>query len=77
MKKALTLSITREQECLTIEQLLKRELHLSRREISRAKFQEKGICLNGRQVRVNQKGKREMCSPFLLRRKKRLRIFSL
>lgn len=57
MKKVLTLSITREQECLTIEQLLKRELHLSRREISRAKFQEKGICLNGRQVRVNQKGK--------------------
>ncbi|MDQ9752225.1 hypothetical protein RFZ03_16415, partial [Acinetobacter baumannii] len=50
-----------ELEDISVEQLLKREFHLSKREISRAKFQENGICLNGEKVRVNQKVKKGDC----------------
>ena len=60
-KKIFTLSIGEELENISVEQLLKREFHLSKREISRAKFQENGICLNGEKVRVNQKVKKGDC----------------
>ncbi len=60
-KKIFTLSIGEELEDISVEQLLKREFHLSKREISRAKFQENGICLNGEKVRVNQKVKKGDC----------------
>lgn len=60
-KKIFTLSIGEELENISVEQLLKREIHLSKREISRAKFQENGICLNGEKVRVNQKVKKGDC----------------
>lgn len=54
-RKILTLSIGEDLENTSVEQLLKEEFHLSKREISRAKFQENGICLNGEKVRVNRK----------------------
>ncbi|MDO4678050.1 MAG: RluA family pseudouridine synthase [Blautia sp.] len=60
-KKIFTLSIGEELEDISVEQLLKREFHLSKREISRAKFQENGICLNGEKVRVNQKVRKGDC----------------
>lgn len=60
-KKIFTLSIGEELENISVEQLLKREFHLLKREISRAKFQENGICLNGEKVRVNQKVKKGDC----------------
>lgn len=60
-KKIFTLSIGEELENISVEQLLKREFHLSKREISRAKFQENGICINGEKVRVNQKVKKGDC----------------
>ena len=42
-RKILTLSIGEDLENTSVEQLLKEEFHLSKREISRAKFQENGI----------------------------------
>lgn len=53
MNRALRWHVLKEEQGYSLERILKEKLGLSRREISRLKFQEPGICLNGEKCRVN------------------------
>ena len=54
MPRELSVTIENEQNGLSVKAVLTSVLRLSRHEISRLKFTENGITLNGRQVRTNQ-----------------------
>lgn len=53
MDRKLTVTVTKEQEEKTLEWVMKNLLGMTKRDISRAKFREKGICINGEKSRVN------------------------
>ena len=53
MRKIISGSVTTEENNMKLESFLKNRLHLTKNEISRAKFLENGICVNGRRSRVN------------------------
>lgn len=53
MHKSVSGTVSRQDNGLKLEQFLKNELHLSKNEISRAKFRENGICVNGRRQRID------------------------
>lgn len=52
MEKKLRYVVTAKDLPCRVEDLLKRRMALTKRQISGAKFRSKGICLNGKQVRV-------------------------
>ena len=53
MKKKLTATVSPKDDNLKLETFLKTRLHLSQNEISRAKFREIGICVNGERTRTS------------------------
>lgn len=53
MKKKLTAIVSPKDDNLKLEIFLKTRLHLTKNEISRAKFRENGICVNGERTRTN------------------------
>lgn len=53
MKKKLTAIVSPKDDSLKLETFLKTRLHLTRNEISRAKFRENGICINGERRKTN------------------------
>lgn len=53
MHKSVSGTVSRQDNGLKLEQFLKNELHLSKNEISRAKFRENGICVNGKRRRID------------------------
>lgn len=53
MRKIISGSVTAKENKMKLESFLKNRLHLTKNEISRAKFLENGICVNGRRSRVN------------------------
>lgn len=53
MKKKLTATVSPKDDSLKLETFLKTRLHLTRNEISRAKFRENGICVNGERRKTN------------------------
>lgn len=53
MRKIISGSVTAKENNMKLESFLKNRLHLTKNEISRAKFLENGICVNGRRSRVN------------------------
>lgn len=57
MKKKITATITSEDNNLKLETFLKAGLHLTKNEISRAKFRENGICINGQRRRIDARVK--------------------
>ncbi len=54
MERFLELHIETEDLPCTVEKLLRLKLHLTKKQISQAKFRKGGITLNGQQVRVTQ-----------------------
>ena len=54
MPREISFTIEKEQNGLSVKAVLTSVLRLSRHEISRLKFAENGITLNGKQVRTNQ-----------------------
>lgn len=57
MKKKITATITPKDNNLKLETFLKTGLHLTKNEISRAKFRENGICINGQRRRIDARVK--------------------
>ena len=55
MEKWVTYIVTTEEEGKSLQNVLRAGLHLSAKEISRAKFREGGICVNGERRKVNAK----------------------
>ena len=53
MERYLEFTITDNQTYKTVEQVLKHQAHLTRRQISQAKFRPGGIQKNGLQCRIN------------------------
>lgn len=53
MQKSVSGTVSCQDNGLRLEQFLKTELHLSKNEISRAKFRENGICVNGKRRRID------------------------
>ncbi len=53
MKKKISRTVTPEDNNLTLAVFLKNRLHLTKNEISRAKFRENGLCINGERRTVN------------------------
>lgn len=53
MQKSVSGTVSFQENGLRLEQFLKTELHLSKNEISRAKFRENGICVNGKRQRID------------------------
>lgn len=53
MQKSVSGTVSCQENGLRLEQFLKNELHLSKNEISRAKFRENGICVNGKRRRID------------------------
>lgn len=54
MKKYITLTVDEAMQGMTIEKILRRNMQLTRKQISRAKFRPNGICKNGIQCRVTE-----------------------
>lgn len=57
MKKKVTATVSSEDNNLKLETFLKTRLHLTKNEISRAKFCEKGICINGERRKIDARVK--------------------
>lgn len=53
MQKSVSGIVSCQDNGLRLEHFLKTELHLSKKEISRAKFRENGICVNGERRRID------------------------
>lgn len=53
MRKIISGSVTAKENNMRLESFLKNRLHLTKNEISRAKFLENGICVNGKRNRVS------------------------
>lgn len=53
MQKMMRRTVSCRDNGLKLEHFLKAELHLSKKEISRAKFLENGICVNGKRRRID------------------------
>lgn len=53
MQKTISATVSCQDSGLKLEYFLKTGLHLSKKEISRAKFRENGICVNGRRQRTD------------------------
>lgn len=53
MKKKLRSTVTPKDDNLKLETFLKTRLHLTKKEISRAKFFENGICINAERRKIN------------------------
>ena len=54
MKKEISYQVSLEEDENKLEQVLRRSLELSPREIRRAKFRPQGICVNGVRRRVTE-----------------------
>lgn len=57
MEKKLSSTVTPEDNNLKLETFLKTRLHLTKNEISRAKFRENGICINGERRKIDARVK--------------------
>ena len=53
MRKIISGSVNAKENNMELESFLKNRLHLTKNEISRAKFLENGICVNGKRSRVS------------------------
>lgn len=53
MKKKVSITVLPEDDNLKLEAFLKNRLHLTKKEISRAKFIENGICIDGERKRID------------------------
>ncbi len=53
MEKRISRAVTEADQGMRLEQFLRARMHMTKNEISRAKFLENGICVNGRRRKVN------------------------